>query len=351
MSKKHISYPKIGQFRNVVSTVCHMATYVGKDEQGEPIYDGTLPRPVIKFTGTCKCHGTNASVVYNNKDGMWYQSRENIITPQKDNAGFAFFAESNKDIFQTFMKYLINKNNINSDTHSTTIYGEWCGKGIQKGVAISNLNKMFIIFGVKVSPIDQDTDEASYWIDHSLLKCPDNHIYNVEDFQKFEVEIDFNDPKPAQEKIIEMVLNVEKECPIGKAFGVSGIGEGIVFTGTYKDTNLRFKSKGDEHKSSKSKSIVAIDTEKVANIQEFIEYAVTENRLNQGIEQVFTSTSTEPQIRMMGDYLKWIVNDIIKEEIDVMNENNLEPNDVKKYISNKAREWFMTYLDKQVGLA
>ena len=87
------------------------------------------------------------------------------------------------------------------------------------------------------------------------------------------------------------------------------------------------------------------------SINEFIEYSVTENRLNQGVEQVFTSAGLVPEIKMMGQFLRWITNDIVDEEMDVMTENNLEPKDVKKHISTKAREWFMNYLDEQAGLA
>ncbi len=41
--------------------------------------------------------------------------------------------------------------------------------------------------------------------------------------------------------------------------------------------------------------------------------------------------------------------DFIKEESDTLNENNLTPKDVGKYVSNKARLWFMNYLDKEIG--
>ena len=36
-----------------------------------------------------------------------------------------------------------------------TVFGEWCGKGIQKGVAINQLEKMFIIFELKLSYDDE----------------------------------------------------------------------------------------------------------------------------------------------------------------------------------------------------
>ena len=43
----------------------------------------------------------------------------------------------------------------------------------------------------------------------------------IEDFQTWEMEIDFNYPELVQNKLGELTLAVEEECPIGKAFGFS----------------------------------------------------------------------------------------------------------------------------------
>ena len=99
MNKKHISYPKIGQFRNVIADINRMITYVGQDDNDEPIYDHSIPKPTLVFKGTVKLHGTNAGVCYNHQQGIWAQSRSRVITPVKDNAGFAFFVENNKQTF------------------------------------------------------------------------------------------------------------------------------------------------------------------------------------------------------------------------------------------------------------
>ena len=42
----------------------------------------------------------------------------------------------------------------------------------------------------------------------------------------------------------------------------------------------------------------------------------------------------------MGDVIRWVVNDVLKEEMDTMVANNIEPKDVNKYISTKVREMF-----------
>jgi hypothetical protein len=42
----------------------------------------------------------------------------------------------------------------------------------------------------------------------------------------------------------------------------------------------------------------------------------------------------------MGEVMRWINEDIIKEETDTLVKNNLEPKDVNKYVSTKVREMF-----------
>ena len=74
-------------------------------------------------------------------------------------------------------------------------------------------------------------------------------------------------------------------------------------------------------------------------IQKFVDYAVTESRFNQSLENTFPNN--EPiDIKKMGDVIRWVVNDIVKEEMDTMIDNQIEPKDVNKYISVKVREMF-----------
>jgi hypothetical protein len=42
----------------------------------------------------------------------------------------------------------------------------------------------------------------------------------------------------------------------------------------------------------------------------------------------------------MGDVIRWVVNDVIKEEMDTLVENQLEPKEINKYVSSKVREMF-----------
>lgn len=338
--KKHISFPSIEQFRNIIASINRQFSFVGLDDNGEAIYDYNLPKPVLTFTGTVKLHGTNAGVCYNRISGIWAQSRENIITPEQDNAGFAFFVELNKDIFNELIAKIVIKNNLDTDNNTVSIYGEWCGGSIQKGVGICNLEKSFFIFGVKISPfeVEGEKPKPAYWVDYSYLNSPNKRIYNILDYPTYTMEIDFNDPQMVQNKLSDITIAVETECPVAKAFGFSGIGEGIVWSCEYKGVVHRFKVKGEKHSSSKVKTLAAVDTEKLNSIKEFVEYAVTESRFNQGIEKVFNNEPID--IKKMGELIKWVVSDIIKEEMDTMSVNKIEPKDVNKYASAKVREMF-----------
>ena len=341
--KKHISFPSIEQYRNISATVNRQFNFVGLDENGEAIYDHNKLKPTLKFKGTVKLHGTNAGVCYNHDDGLWAQSRENIITPESDNAGFAFFVESNKEIFTNLIVDVASANGLNILHNTISIYGEWCGGNIQKGVGICNLPKSFFIFGVKVTPHTETEEERkanpAYWVDYSYLQAPEARIFNIDAFPTWEMDIDFNHPELSQNKLSELTLAVEAECPVAKAFGFSGVGEGIVWSCEYKGSVHRFKVKGEKHSSSKVKTLAAVDVDKINSIKEFIDYSVTESRFNQGLEKTFPNG--EPiDIKKMGQLIKWVNDDIIKEEMDTMVANKLEPKDIGKYVSTKVREMF-----------
>lgn len=344
-----IKYPSINQFRNIIREVTNATRFKGMDENDEPMFykDYEMELPTLKFRGTVKIHGTNASVSYNSNDGMWVQSRKNIITSTQDNAGFAFFIESIgvdnfRSIFADYFDF------VDTTTNTVVIYGEWAGMKIQKGVAVAELDKMFYVFGVKVRPHNGDT---SYWLKLKGIDFGHDKIHNIDKFGSFDIDIDFNNPKLAQNDIIKMTLAVEDECPVGKFFGVSGIGEGIVFSHLKDDgSQYIFKSKGQKHSISKTKTLAPIDVEKLANIAEFIEYAVTPNRLTQGLVEVFTNEGITPDMKDTGKLLKWINSDICKEEMDVLVENGLEFRDVVKASSKATVDWFKEYLNARDGL-
>jgi len=327
--KKLIKYPKIGQFRQIVSDIVRETNYKRIEN---PLYIS----PTITFKGTVKLHGTNASVCYSDKSGIYYQSRNNIITPLKDNAGFSFFAECRKDIFQSFFEGIKAKEKIDTSKNTISIYGEWAGEGIQKGVAISKVPKSFYIFGVKISP--DDDEKPAYWISEEGIRNDKNCIFNINDFMTWYIDINFENPSSSIPELIRITDEVEKQCPVSIVFGKEGIGEGVVWKGNYNNSSLKFKVKGQKHSVSKVKKIVSIDVDKLKSINEFIEYSVTENRFNQAIKEVFKEEDIV--IQKLGDLIKWMLKDILEEEIDTLKENNLSLKDISSRVAQKTKEMF-----------
>lgn len=343
-NREFISFPKIGQLRQIVEDIDHMAHYIGKNENGGAMYDPSLKNPVLMFYGTVKLHGTNAGVSFRKKDGIWAQSRSNIITPEQDNLGFASFVESNKTAFEELFDTLTE--HIKDEDTIITIFGEWAGEKIQKGMAINSIPRFYSIFAVKIS-YDK---ENRFFLTRDKWKQLKNHehrIYNVQDWKTWEVDIDFENPGSSLQTLTNILEKVEKQCPAGIWFGEEGHGEGVVWVHqSEKYGTIRFKIKSEKHSSSKVRKKVTVDTEIQNSIDEFIDYSVTENRLNQAIEIIFTQQGEKMDIKKMGDFLRWVAKDVETEEMDVLVESGLEIKQVNKAISEKARKWFMEKWNK-----
>jgi hypothetical protein len=338
---KMIKFPSIDQFATVATNINRHFNFVGLDENGDAIYDKTLQKPKLKFKGRVKLHGTNAGVCYNNIGGFWAQSRENIITVEKDNAGFAFFANSKKDMLTALIAKVSIEHNIDLNTNTISIYGEWCGGNIQSTVGLTNLEKSFFIFGVKISPFDET--QAAYWVDHSNLRFNEDRIYNIDDYQTFEIEIDFNIPQLAQNLLNELALAVEAECPVCKAFGHENtIGEGIVWSCELNGIVYRFKVKGDKHAGkSKVKTLKVVDNDKIMKCLDIADQVTPTWRLAQMLEQTFDFMNGGLMDRTkLGVFIKAVTTDILKEESLVLEEAGLEPKDIGKYVSDISKKYF-----------
>jgi hypothetical protein len=335
------SFTEIGQYRQVVRDLRSHCDYQGRDANGDAIYKHSEPYPTLTFRGTVKLHGTNSAIVLYKQsdfvDGDQYhfefQSRENVLTLEGDtpldNAGF-MRTMLTKDYRKLFEGIEFNQ--------SCAIYGEWCGKGIQKSVGITELPKMFVIFAVRIDEIYQDMKNFAH------LKIEDQQIYNIMQFPSFSIDIDFNCPELMQNKLIELTDAVEKECPVAKYFGVSGTGEGIVWEYVNGEERYIFKVKGEKHQNSKVKTLTTVDVEAVENVRAFIEYAVTENRLMQGIDKM-REMGLPLDPKTTGDYLRWVYNDVVKEESDTMEANGIDQKKIGSAISAKARMFWLNYLN------
>lgn len=329
MSDVNQKMPSIGQFRNTVRQVSEHCKY----------HELVLPK--LTFHGTVKLHGTNASI--QSVDGAYqYRSKNRVLVPDDDHAGFAtHMSQHEKSLGWLFGEIRRQLNLTESDT--VTVYGEWCGEGIQKAVGISGLPKMFVIFAMKVN----DKWETIM----NLTAREEAKIYLIVDFPMYSIEIDFSEPHMVQNKLADLTLQIEAECPVAKHFGVdNGVGEGVVWKcideGWYS-SNYWFKVKGEKHSSSRVSKLAKVDVEHIKGINNVIDTFVTESRLQQGLQEAVLDKGGSVEMRYIGDFLKWVFADIMKEEEDTIAALPYEKKQISKPISQKAKQWYIKQIRKE----
>ena len=122
------------------------------------------------------------------------------------------------------------------------------------------------------------------------------------------------------------------------------INEHLLLRQLFEEYKKLHKVKGEKHSVSKVKTLAPVDIEKLNSINEFVEMTVTPQRLEQGIATMLEQDITIER-KNTGDFLRWIVNDILKEELDQLTGNGLCAKDVGKAISTKARPFWFSKCD------
>lgn len=343
-----IKFPSIEQFRNVCKEVKQRAQFVGLDKEGNPVMNRAAIPPKLKFEGTVKLHGTNAAIVIHGNSGpMTYQSRERELTIEQDNAGFMAWATTkNEELGMTPAEHIKNVLSFNfswKETDNMAVFGEWCGGNIQKGVAITGLPKMFVVFAIRFN------DDIWINMNNGLgFKSSEFGVYEVSDFPRFFITIDFDNPELMQNHLAKITEEVEQECPVGKSFGVSGVGEGVVWKCWEKDydsSRFWFKVKGEKHSASKVRTLASIDVEKHAKLTDFIESVCSEQRLEQGFKNLTEEQLKPAEMSSVGDFIRWMFNDIHKEEADTMEANGFTSKEMSGPLANKARRWYQNKIN------
>ncbi len=347
--KQLIKFPSIEQYRHLVRRVNDRAHWVGRDENEEPVFDRTRPLPTLRFKGTVKIHGTNAGICYDGNE-IWCQSKEALIEVGQDNAGFAGYVHGvGHEAIKSLFDRVVPGGDLRRQWQTLAIYGEWCGKGIQKGCAIHKLDKMFVIFSARICE-PEASDLQSRWLSDAeidLLQDESIRFFSINSFPTYDLEIDFQNPHSAKEQLDVLTKAVNDSCPVGKHFDTDGIGEGIVWRCVslgYESSEYWFKTKGDDHKVASTKSAgVEVDVEKVKTHNEFADVVLSEARLNQGLEHL-KQNGHELTERSTGIFIKWVHTDVVKEELDRAQASGIEEKEIGKIISARCRAWYFEQL-------
>lgn len=326
MSATHVAWSSIELLHNVVRTLGHL------HELGRPY-------PVVEYRAKVKLHGSNCAVQVT-EGGLVAQSRTSILTPEADYKGFATWVRRNEAYFAGLQPGII-------------VFGEWCGPGVEKGMAISTAaTKLFVVFGVQVAGrIAYEPDEIRALVPEAGAPAE----LHVLPWEGAPLRIDYGARDSLDAAAAELnarVAEIEREDPWAKrALGITGLGEGLVLYPVSVDgaappadpeglAQLMFKAKGEKHRTAGAKAAVAVDTAVVASVDEFVALMVTEARLAQGLAAV-ASGEGKKDAKLTGKFLEWVVADVRKESAAELEASGLTFAQVEKSIRVRARSWWL----------
>lgn len=338
METQHNPWPSIGSLANVAAS----HTHAQETWSVEP--------PAITYQAKIKLHGTNAGIQILPDGTVLAQSRRRLLDGAPDSSlnGFREFVDDTAPLWRELAAYAAARSRV-------TVFGEWAGPGVQRGVAVSDIpRKIFAVFAVQFDEPGEDRLITNYDPEYIQSFVPKHaRIHTLPWLEGSRVRIDFSAPdKDVLKSVEDLVLQVEKEDPwVSEVFGVSGIGEGLVYyptpggmakavlTSKEDLGRMLWKAKGEKHTVAGKKPRVSVDPETAANAQAYAELMVPEARLQQGIQEVFGDDPFDQ--KGTGAFIKWIVQDVQKEGALELEASGLTWKQVGGTVAKKAREWFL----------
>ena len=300
----------------------------------------------LEFHGTIKIHGANISIIFTSPNSWQIQSRHRILSAEEDLYGC--YATLNHAPLQELAEQILQleskSSNKEGEWRDIMVVGEWAGKGIQARVGVSEIEKKFLtIFNIRIGWKWQDIRRFR------TVALPSHRIFNICDFPTYSIKIDLSNLKDierADQEMQNLVEQIDKKCPLAAQLGVIGHGEGIVYTyypAEATGTLYNFKVKGPSHQIVRKPKFWKVDAGTIHSVAVFVEYAVTDVRLDQGItylEEMNIPVSPEST----GKYIRWVVDDVLKEESYRMEEMGLKVKDIKAELSKTVRNGWVARL-------
>jgi len=338
----HVPWTDIEAFHNVRKNVLRYPELLGSSN-------------IVRYRAKVKLHGTNAGIRIDPNGTVTAFSRTNVITPTSDNVGFAAWVKN------TIEPYV----NVDRLARPVVFYGEWCGPGIQKGVAVNQIpQRTFAVFAARYVDYVEGDDtllsqpQALEALFQTVVRGLCDASVKIIPWDSDEsYDIDWSLPseqlQPVLDRINDRVAQVEACDPWTKqTFGIEGTGEGLVFYpvdeahGGYRNfSNLCFKAKGDKHKVVAKERPAQLDPAVAQGLDDFSQMVLTPARLEQGVRAV-NSGELQFELRNVGAFLAWISKDIIKETTAQMEASGLDQKKAVQACSNRARAWYLEQAKK-----
>ena len=190
-----IKFPSVEHFRKIVKEVV----------------TSSRPNniPTLSFTGTVKLHGVNVGVLFDVDENqeiihITAQSRNNELSIEKDHYGFCAFTQ--QPLTLEFLKETANKiiQESSKPVDKIVVFGEFCGKSIQSKVAIKELDRMFVVFDILILYKDGVQKYQPEFM--SLFENSEIHVFNINMFKTWHLDINFNHPEKAHSQTFKIFL-------------------------------------------------------------------------------------------------------------------------------------------------
>jgi hypothetical protein len=317
MIHPHSKFQSIESFAHVMTDVRRVANRISGGYAGTGL---VVYRPKVKL------HGTNAAIRV--QDGKIVAAQKRTATlnwPFEDNSGFAAFVHND-------LKPSVEESGKTFNWPNFIVHGEWCGPGVQRGVAVSKTKrKFFAAFMIEMIYSDEFEDKTYHIVDPGLinnviLPMMDHECVHVIPWHGPAVTVDLFGPTsstaigPADfvDSVNEKVAEVERLDPFAmETFGVEGIGEGLVYyplMTTFQfvsKSRLMFKAKGAEHQMIAGAKPASLRVTEIPDTTRLTQALVSPARLEQMLKETFGDEP--PDVKRMGDFLRALMADIEKE--------------------------------------
>jgi len=307
-----------------------------------PPHDAALGKE-LSFRGKVKLHGTCCGVTVQ-KGGLRVQSRTVFLDGKAQAGEIVFASKQSSEYFQSLFRP--------SDGYELlTIFGEWAGPGVQKGVALASLKqKIFAVFAVQLDQrlLFEPQQIVDFLTKKGTAKLPDRLYVLPWETEPFALRLD--DEKSLQEPVENLnalVDKIDREDPwVLKTFGVKGNGEGLVLYPSSlaaADGSLdvalfetfAFKAKGEAHRVVKTEKSVQAKPAVAESAEKLADFLLPDARLEQGATAVGGFDK-----KNLARFIFWLKNDVEKEGKDELAASKLEWKAVHPFISKKASAWF-----------
>lgn len=254
----------------------------------------------------------------------------------------AAFVDKTSEIWLHIFDLLSSNSAIDTHTNTIVIDCEWAGGNIQKGnAACSGIAKGAYIFDY-FRIVNNDTDETQYKSTEDLNSYADHSIYLISYFGRCSVSLDFNNPKQCEKSLQHMAETIEDKSLIALYHNKpDNVGEGVYLYGEHEGIRYHLKAKGLKHggkpkdKSNKPK----LSDEDKQKFQGIADKVTPEWRITQAI------TETEAtQMKHIGQVIKWVNQDIVKEEMPVLHEAGVELKKINGFIAQIVKDYYIEYI-------